>query len=637
MAFEKSRLTDRASVDKALAGVDYQRSHGADFSHWFKPFTTDMSASGAPNYSRSLYTLPGVVSSGLVFAGADSSGLNPYGPNTLGEGLLFGTRSLANSGIDIRIDQNSVRTLGLKNPLTLVGWGYDIFGYPTPNGNFNWGASGTWGSASPAETFRSSGSNVVNHGSQVPYSMWEAAPLDLRFDPHRKIWTSPQSVYSARIKRAYQGTGVITDFATAISSTDVTYDAEIFDGVANRITVTGVQPVNFRPSYYIHPISSGNFCFIVHTYSGSRPRFGVFALETPGLYSCDDQLAGESFTTLSESFMSSLLGSPLEPEYGGTGFDDYAANTLLVGDPAGSGVLRKLSIVSGTGVTVIASGTTITFQLSTGVLFTAGGVNNSITELQGLTTPLSLAQGGIGSSGKNFVDLSTNQLVGGMKTFASGITIATGVVNSPSLKIEGQTKTGLYGLPLGIGISSSGNPVIGMMPTYSNIYGEVRILGTYSSPEAENNSLYAPLVVSQFTNGGNTIQIWKDVYGTGVSNLDSYGKMTSRILAVTGMTTLMANSGSYNLVDIFNSQPSFTGLTISARNSTSGVYFSVNKNGESMTLGASGNATTITSTSGTRTIHLSSGYHGDIAVAKVGGGTRTLHLMHGLIVGYTDS
>lgn len=49
----------------------------------------------------------------------------------------------------------------------------------------------------------------------------------------------------------------------------------------------------------------------------------------------------------------------------------------------------------------------------------AKGANSDITSLSGLTTALSLAQGGTGSTTKNFVDLSSSQSVGGVKTFSS--------------------------------------------------------------------------------------------------------------------------------------------------------------------------------------------------------------------------
>jgi hypothetical protein len=58
----------------------------------------------------------------------------------------------------------------------------------------------------------------------------------------------------------------------------------------------------------------------------------------------------------------------------------------------------------------------------------ASGANPDITSLSGLTTPLSVSQGGTGAATKNFVDLSTAQTVGGAKTFSSPVasTVATG-------------------------------------------------------------------------------------------------------------------------------------------------------------------------------------------------------------------
>lgn len=49
----------------------------------------------------------------------------------------------------------------------------------------------------------------------------------------------------------------------------------------------------------------------------------------------------------------------------------------------------------------------------------ATGANSTITSLTGLTTPLSIAQGGTGSATQNFVDLTTAQTVAGVKRFTS--------------------------------------------------------------------------------------------------------------------------------------------------------------------------------------------------------------------------
>ncbi|NJD55350.1 MAG: hypothetical protein FIA94_02980 [Nitrospirae bacterium] len=53
----------------------------------------------------------------------------------------------------------------------------------------------------------------------------------------------------------------------------------------------------------------------------------------------------------------------------------------------------------------------------------SSGDNADITSLSGLTTPLSLSQGGTGSNTKNFVDLSTNQTVGGNKTLTGTLDV----------------------------------------------------------------------------------------------------------------------------------------------------------------------------------------------------------------------
>lgn len=55
----------------------------------------------------------------------------------------------------------------------------------------------------------------------------------------------------------------------------------------------------------------------------------------------------------------------------------------------------------------------------------AKGANSDITSLSGLSTPLSVGQGGTGSASKNFVDLTTAQTIGGVKTFSSSPVVPT--------------------------------------------------------------------------------------------------------------------------------------------------------------------------------------------------------------------
>ena len=55
--------------------------------------------------------------------------------------------------------------------------------------------------------------------------------------------------------------------------------------------------------------------------------------------------------------------------------------------------------------------------------YATAGANTNITSLAGLTTALAIDQGGTGSATRNFVDLSSNETIGGAKTFSSNITV----------------------------------------------------------------------------------------------------------------------------------------------------------------------------------------------------------------------
>lgn len=74
---------------------------------------------------------------------------------------------LSNNGNTIPDDVDEVRTFGLRGPLLLSGWGYDVMGHPVPgkkDGNFD--------PPNPAE----------NRGS------WKTGPVDLKWDDERQVW-----------------------------------------------------------------------------------------------------------------------------------------------------------------------------------------------------------------------------------------------------------------------------------------------------------------------------------------------------------------------------------------------------------------------------------------------------------------
>lgn len=649
MANERTHLTTRDSLDSYTVGLDYNVVYGGSIQSWFKPFTTQTSASGVAAYQGSIFANSGIVGSGQTFVGADSSGLNPFGIYTLAEGLISGNSR--SSDVDLSIDQNSVRTYGQKNPINIVGWGFDQFGYPSPNYSRGWSASGIYGASSPSGRFLGTGLIPVSHGRDVPPPFWNAGPVDLRYDIYRKIWTPPQSVYAGTIKAAYSSGNAITSFSTPVFASGITYDAEIYDGVANRINVTGVSHVGPKPyadSFKVLPLPSGSFCFIVHRNISGRPGYGIYLVEPPGTDVCSTTAATGAATSdpyaLSDAgyvSLSSLVGTPLDDTYGGTGYGDHPSGTILLGDPAGSGVLRQFSFLAGTGIAFVQDGTGFTIKFASGVNFTAAGINNTITQLTGLTTPLSVSQGGTGAAVKNFVDLSTNQVAGGLKTFASGICLSSGTSVAPSLSFNGRINTGLYA-PTGldcIGLVSSGNEVVRFNQNQTNWYGEILISSTLTSTSVYNDNTRAPLVVTQFSDFTytNPIQIWRGRTNTTLSYIDYLGRFIGQSLVCSGMTSTLAAGTGYHLVDLHRPNDTFRNSTISAKAATSGVYFSVNWDGTSVTIGASGQQTVLQTASGNRTIQFASGYTGDVPVAKVGGGTRTLSFDHGLFTGYTDS
>jgi hypothetical protein len=153
-----------------------------------------------------------------------------------------------------------------------------------------------------------------------------------------------------------------------------------------------------------------------------------------------------------------LSGYPLSLVHGGIGFNSISSGQILIGHSGNN--IGKSNILAGSGINLsfnYAPTGSITISLSTGVGFISAGVNTSITELQGLTTPLSISQGGTGASGKVWLDLTTDQNAAGTKSFVSGIRCYSGQSILPSFSFINDIKTGIfYGTGQSFGLSVSG-------------------------------------------------------------------------------------------------------------------------------------------------------------------------------------
>jgi hypothetical protein len=78
------------------------------------------------------------------------------------------------------------RSIGLKGPPIIVGWGTDINGKPVPNKNEIPGSGG-------------SSADFADDWLQRP-DLWKAGPLDIRWDYKRGVWTSPPSNRMVQVK-----------------------------------------------------------------------------------------------------------------------------------------------------------------------------------------------------------------------------------------------------------------------------------------------------------------------------------------------------------------------------------------------------------------------------------------------------
>ena len=122
------------------------------------------------------------------------------------------------------------RFLALRGPLMLQSWGYDLQGFPVPN------------SADSSQVPNTSYANLTNNfsaGWLQNSKNWPVAPLDLRFDRRRGVWTTPPAfgMYTATVNGAIaagqEGKAVLTDGNTD-DPQNITGGIRSITGVINK-------------------------------------------------------------------------------------------------------------------------------------------------------------------------------------------------------------------------------------------------------------------------------------------------------------------------------------------------------------------------------------------------------------------
>lgn len=456
MEYGKSFLTDNAGLTEFFNFKGgYNTQYGGGLQTFFKPFTTNVTGNGVAHYHK---TLRGT---GID---ADASGLNPIGRYTLNENILHGYTMPGDLYLD-PIDANNARLHGFKTPTTLVGPGYDVWGYPTPNYRPMWDISGSLSASVPSTGFYATGGSLALHLRDVPSPLWKAGPLDVRWDQERGVWAAPIGVFPAVITRVV-ASGITNPATGYFWAEHVKYDAKILDGIANPISVTGLNHIGPTPesgTYKVQPHGSGDFCFMVRYENNGSPQYGLWLMELPGINECVDQSVAVSLLSTIPTYPGSIGGDPMESSgymvgsglangletfpldltYGGIGFNTVSQYQIPIGTTGNTFEKKQILGVSGINISYNATGIVISMATGLGV-YAMAGTNTDITTISGLTTPLSVQQGGTNSTTKVWVDLSTAQNVSGSKWFGNQIRFGEGSNTNIAIAYGKLTTIGMY-------------------------------------------------------------------------------------------------------------------------------------------------------------------------------------------------
>ncbi len=251
----------------------------------------------------------------------------------------------------------------------------------------------------------------------------------------------------------------------------------------------------------------------------------------------------------------------------------------------------------------------------------ASGANSDITSLTGLTTALSVAQGGTGSTTAGGARTNLSAAASGSNADITALTNAAGIqIGAPTLGAQGVgtiNATGLFINGVGVGTGSgSVTSVAATVPAFLSVTGSpITTSGTlaisYSGtalPVANGGTGQTTYTDGQLLIGnstGNTLTKATLTAGSGISITNSAGGITITSTAGSGTVTSVAASGGTTGLSFTGSPITTTGtLTLAGTLAiASGGTGATSASGARLTLGAAGSGANsdITSLSGLST------------------------------------
>lgn len=203
--FKSSESFERM-LEETPSGI-YKSTAGSDVSNIFYPFETFYGSGNKlpgfhPNASG-VWTPSGNNSSVVV----NINNLLPFRYDATQSGYLYYLPEVHTSGDAMRgmvsaeryygnpenyRDISNIRSIGLRMPMVAVGWGYTTDGVPVPN------QSGLLGSENPSliEYIEQRFKGGFTNGYEVNPDDYVAAPIDLRYDPQKHVWTGPKGFWA---------------------------------------------------------------------------------------------------------------------------------------------------------------------------------------------------------------------------------------------------------------------------------------------------------------------------------------------------------------------------------------------------------------------------------------------------------
>lgn len=125
--------------------------------------------------------------------------------------------------------EDDYRYLGLRGPLVIHGWGYDVMGKPVPN------ASGDYsGIISSNYDYKT---DKFHSGWLQNDALWPAAPVDLRYDRKRGVWTIPPG-----FRILYVDNPCVIPYGTSKEVTVL--NADVYDASGSGITGISIDLYN---------------------------------------------------------------------------------------------------------------------------------------------------------------------------------------------------------------------------------------------------------------------------------------------------------------------------------------------------------------------------------------------------------